>query len=240
MFPSVVKSFERDDYKSMKSQWVIRKSARDYVLLCRSTSSLRHCDHWRHASPYAWLRVQVEMCISIHVQSHVRKYMHANLGQLRLSSLLLYSGSLLVFPSALSFVLSLSRTFFPTIIPSFFIFLSLTVNSLFVPPPPFPFQSSFFALAFLFLTFLSFSLPSLLFPPPFFILLARFSLTLIFFFFLSLKLYFYSLSFFFFFIYSSKLFLILFLLCSLLFVSITSHLSFFLSVSIRAIVLSVV
>lgn len=168
MFPSVVKSFERDDYKSMKSQWVIRKSARDYVLLCRSTSSLRHCDHWRHASPYAWLRVQVEMCISIHVQSHVRKYMHANLGQLRLSSLLLYSGSLLVFPSALSFVLSLSRTFFPTIIPSFFIFLSLTVNSLFVPPPPFPFQSSFFALAFLFLTFLSFSLPSLLFPPPLF------------------------------------------------------------------------
>lgn len=156
--------------------------------------------------------------------------MHANLGQLRLSSLLLYSGSLLVFPSALSFLLSLSRTFFPTIIPSFFIFLSLTVNSLFVPPSPlpFPFQSSFFALAFLFLTFLSFSLPSLLFPPP--LPLFHPSRPFLFdsyFLFLSFAETLFLLSTLFFFFFTPANCFSFFFLCSLLFVSITSHLSFF-------------
>ena len=49
---SVVKSFERDDYKSMKSRRVIRKSARDYVLLCRPSTFLTPLRRsWRHASP---------------------------------------------------------------------------------------------------------------------------------------------------------------------------------------------
>lgn len=148
--------------------------------------------------------------------------MHANLGQLRLSSLLLYSGSLFVFPSALSFLLSLSRTFFPlSFLP--FSFFSPSPSILSSPSPP---SVSIFLLR------PRLSLPDffyhsrcpLFYFSSFFILLVRFSLTPIFFFFLSLKFYFYSLPPLFFFTLANCF--SFFFLCSL-FVSNTSHLSFF-------------
>lgn len=151
--------------------------------------------------------------------------MHANLGQLRLSSLLLYSGSLFVFLSALSFLLSLSRTFFPLSFPPFS-FFSPSPSILSSPPSPSPFRFNLPSSPSPFSSWLFYhSRCPLFYFFPFFILLVRFSLTLIFFFFLS------------FFRWSSisipyPFFSTLgncfsfFFLCSL-FVSITSHLSFF-------------
>lgn len=123
--------------------------------------------------------------------------MHANLGQLRLSSLLLYSGSLLVFPTALSLLLSLSRTFFPLSFPPFS-FFSPSVNSLLAPPSPSRFNLPSSPSPFSSWLFYH-SRCTLFYFFPFFILLSSVSLWLLFSFsfFLSFaKFYFYSLSFF--------------------------------------------
>lgn len=117
---------------------------------------------------------------------------------------------------------------------SFLFHFSLPHRQFSLRPPPLPFQSSFFALAFLFLTFFIILVAlSSIFPP--FSSFSSVSLWLLF-----------SFSFFRwssistpyppFFFHSSKLFLILF---PLLFIRLQYLSSFFLSVSIRAIVLSV-
>lgn len=95
---SLVNSSEHDDYKSMKSRRVIRKSARDYVLLCRSARvpyataiTRRHASPRMHdrAAPH---RAATETRVYLHTEAHAHAPTSDNC--VSLLSFLLHSASL--------------------------------------------------------------------------------------------------------------------------------------------------